>query len=113
MHMPQHNLEGYENSTISDVAALGENTRFMIMHGVADDNVHLQNTLVLLDKLDLANIDNYDVQVFPDSDHSINFHNGHTLVYERKFLKTQYVNAGEVTNMDYRSFELARQRVQW
>ena len=88
MHMPQHNLEGYENSTISDVAALGENTRFMIMHGVADDNVHLQNTLVLLDKLDLANIDNYDVQVFPDSDHSINFHNGHTLVYERKFPKT-------------------------
>ncbi|KAJ5233638.1 uncharacterized protein N7469_005404 [Penicillium citrinum] len=91
MHMPQHNLEGYENSTISDVAALGENTRFMIMHGVADDNVHLQNTLVLLDKLDLANIDNYDVQVFPDSDHSINFHNGHTLVYER--LSSWLVNA--------------------
>ncbi|KAJ5965579.1 hypothetical protein N7481_012293 [Penicillium waksmanii] len=91
MHTPQHNLEGYENATISDAAALGENTRFLIMHGVADDNVHLQNTLVLIDKLDLANIDNYDMQVFPDSDHSIFFHNGHTLVYER--LSSWLVNA--------------------
>lgn len=86
MHTPQHNLEGYENATISDATALGQNTRFLIMHGVADDNVHLQNTLVLIDKLDLANIDNYDMQVFPDSDHSIYFHNGHTLVYEREYL---------------------------
>lgn len=85
MHVPEHNPSGYDNATISDVEALGQNVRFMIMHGVADDNVHLQNTLVLLDKLDLANVDNYDMQVFPDSDHSIFFHNGHTLVYERKF----------------------------
>jgi dipeptidyl aminopeptidase len=32
----------------------------------------------------LANIDNYDMQVFPDSDHSIQFHMAHSLVYERK-----------------------------
>lgn len=83
MHTPKHNSGGYDNASITDVSALGQNVRFMIMHGVADDNVHLQNTLVLLDKLDLANIDNYDMQVFPDSDHSINFHNGQVLVYER------------------------------
>ncbi|KAJ5296713.1 uncharacterized protein N7443_007606 [Penicillium atrosanguineum] len=91
MHMPQHNPAGFDNASISDAAALGENVRFMVMHGIADDNVHLQNTLVLLDKLDLANIDNYDVQVFPDSDHSIYFHNGHTLVYER--LSSWLINA--------------------
>lgn len=84
MHTPEHNPSGYDNATINDAAALGQNVRFMIMHGVADDNVHLQNTLVLVDKLDLANVDNYDMQVFPDSDHSIFFHNGHTLVYERE-----------------------------
>lgn len=55
------------------------------MHGTADDNVHIQNTLTLLDKLDLANVDNYDVHVFPDSDHNINFHNAHKIVYTRKF----------------------------
>lgn len=86
MHTPKHNPSGYKHATITDVEALGENVRFLIMHGVADDNVHLQNTLVLIDKLDMANIDNYDMQVFPDSDHSIFFHNAHTLVYEREFV---------------------------
>jgi dipeptidyl aminopeptidase len=85
MHRPQNNPEGYDNSTISDVAAMGENTRFLIMHGVADDNVHYQNTLTLLDKLNLQNIDNWDMVMYPDSDHSIYFHNAHTIVYERKF----------------------------
>lgn len=84
MHTPEHNPSGYDNATITDVEALGENIRFLIMHGVADDNVHLQNTLVLIDRLDQSNIANYDMQAFPDSDHSIYFHNAHSLVYERE-----------------------------
>ena len=84
MLTPQHNLEGYENSTVSDVTALAQNVRFLVMHGVADDNVHMQNTLSLLDKLDLGNVQNYDVHVFPDSDHSIYFHNANRVVYESK-----------------------------
>ena len=86
MHTPQHNPTGYDNSTISDVNALSKNVRFLVMHGVADDNVHFQNTLSLLDKLDLANVQNYDVHFFPDSDHSIYFHNANRVVYESKFL---------------------------
>ncbi|EKV04244.1 Pheromone maturation dipeptidyl aminopeptidase DapB [Penicillium digitatum] len=91
MHTPEHNPSGYANASISDVMALGRSVRFLIMHGVADDNVHLQNTLVLIDKLDLKNIDNYDMQVFPDSDHSIQFHMAHALVYER--LSSWLINA--------------------
>ncbi|OOQ82014.1 putative dipeptidyl-aminopeptidase B [Penicillium brasilianum] len=91
MHRPQNNPSGYDNSTISDVAAMGENTRFLIMHGVADDNVHYQNTLTLLDKLNLQNIDNWDMVMYPDSDHSIYFHNAHTIVYER--LSSWLINA--------------------
>ncbi|KAF2739234.1 putative dipeptidyl-aminopeptidase B [Polyplosphaeria fusca] len=91
MHTPQNNQEGYDNSSISDVNSLAKNVRFLMMHGVADDNVHMQNTLTLLDKLDLANIENYDVHVFPDSDHSIYFHNGHTIVYEK--LSSWLINA--------------------
>ncbi|CAL5866096.1 uncharacterized protein PFLUO_LOCUS303 [Penicillium psychrofluorescens] len=83
MHTPEHNPSGYDNATITDVEALGENIRFLIMHGVADDNVHFQNTLALTDRLDQSNIANYDMLVFPDSDHSIYFHNAHVLVYER------------------------------
>lgn len=73
MHTPQHNPEGFVNSAINNATALGQNTRFLLMHGVADDNVHFQNSLTLLDKLDEESVENYDVHVFPDSDHSIYF----------------------------------------
>lgn len=82
MHTPQNNPSGYDNSSISDVQALARNTRFLIMHGVSDDNVHYQNTLTLLDKLDLNGIENYDVHFFPDSDHGIYFHNANRIVYD-------------------------------
>jgi dipeptidyl aminopeptidase len=68
------------------MTALHQNVRFLIMHGVADDNVHMQNSLTLLDKLDLAGVENYDVHVFPDSDHSIYFHNANRIVYDSKLL---------------------------
>ncbi|RMJ27456.1 hypothetical protein PHISP_01653 [Aspergillus sp. HF37] len=83
MHTPDHNPSGYSNAAISDMASFQENVRFLVMHGASDDNVHLQSTLVLLDKLDVASVDNYDVHVFPDSDHSILFHNAHFMVYGR------------------------------
>jgi dipeptidyl aminopeptidase B len=85
MHTPQRNPNGYDSSAISNMTALGQNVRFLLMHGVADDNVHLQNSLTLLDKLDLAGIENYDVHVFPDSDHGISFHNANNIVFDRKF----------------------------
>ena len=85
MHTPQHNAGGYESAAITNVSALSENVRFLVMHGIADDNVHMQNTLTLIDKLDLAGVGNYDVHVFPDSDHSIRFHNAHRMVFESRF----------------------------
>lgn len=95
MHTPQHNPTGYDNSTITDVDALSKNVRFLVMHGVADDNVHFQNTLSLLDKLDLGNVQNYDVHFFPDSDHSIYFHNANRVVYESKFIQCPIQKQGD------------------
>ncbi|KAL2433704.1 putative dipeptidyl-aminopeptidase B [Exophiala dermatitidis] len=91
MRMPQHNAQGYDNSAISNVTAMAQNVRFLIMHGVADDNVHMQNTLTLLDKFDLAGIENYDVHFFPDSDHSIFFHNANHIVWDK--LSNWLINA--------------------
>ncbi|KAI9831363.1 MAG: hypothetical protein M1826_003536 [Phylliscum demangeonii] len=91
MHTPQHNAAGYANASIARVDRLAQNVRFLLMHGVADDNVHLQNSLSLLDKLDLAAVENYDVHLFPDSDHSIWFHNANRIVYDR--LQNWLVNA--------------------
>lgn len=83
MQTPQNNPDGYENTTISNMTALQGNVRFLLMHGVADDNVHMQNSLTLLDRLDLAGVENYDAHFFPDSDHSIFFHNANRMVYDR------------------------------
>ena len=84
MHTPQNNPDGYQHSAITNATALRQSVRFMIFHGVADDNVHMQSTLTLLDKLDLAGVENYDVHMFPDSDHGIYFHNANRIVFDSK-----------------------------
>ena len=85
MYTPQMNPAGYYNTSIHDIASLSKNVRFLVMHGASDDNVHTQNTLTLIDKLDLAGVTNYDVHVFPDSDHGIYFHNANRIVYESQY----------------------------
>ncbi|KAH7368361.1 dipeptidyl peptidase IV N-terminal region-domain-containing protein [Plectosphaerella cucumerina] len=91
MRTPTANGPGYDETAISNVTALGSNVRFLLMHGIADDNVHMQNSLTLLDKLDLYGIENYDVHVFPDSDHGIYFHNANRIVYDK--LSNWLINA--------------------
>lgn len=85
MSTPQLNPDGYAKSRVANATALGQCKRFLVMHGSADDNVHFQNSLTLLDDLDLAGVENYDVHVFPDSDHGIYFHNGNKIVYDSTF----------------------------
>ncbi|KAI0833962.1 dipeptidyl peptidase IV N-terminal region-domain-containing protein [Hypoxylon sp. FL0890] len=91
MLTPQTNEKGYDLSAVSNASALAQNVRFLIMHGVADDNVHMQNTLTLLDKLDLAGVENYDLHMFPDSNHGIYFHNANRIVYDK--LNNWLINA--------------------
>ncbi|EEP76561.1 hypothetical protein UREG_01410 [Uncinocarpus reesii 1704] len=91
MHTPQNNPAGYANTAVSNVTALGQTVRFMVIHGTGDDNVHYQNTLTLLDKLDVDNVGNFDVHVYPDSDHGIYFHNAYKMLHER--LSDWLVNA--------------------
>lgn len=83
MKTPQHNLDGYKQSAISNVTAISQAERFLLMHGSGDDNVHFQNSLVLLDKFDINKVENYDMHVFPDSDHSISYHNANRVVYDK------------------------------
>ena len=93
MYTPQNNPQGYEGVAISNTSALQNNVRFMIMHGVADDNVHMQNTLTLVDKLDLAGVENYDMAMFPDSDHGIYFHGANKIVYDSESLSPIVISA--------------------
>jgi dipeptidyl aminopeptidase/acylaminoacyl peptidase len=83
MDKPEDNKEGYGASRIVDPEGLKGVRRFAIMHGTGDDNVHIQNTFKLLDSFNLHNVINFDLMVFPDSNHNINFHNSYDVLMER------------------------------
>ncbi|KAH8891845.1 hypothetical protein GQ53DRAFT_823270 [Thozetella sp. PMI_491] len=91
MLTPQMNQDGYDRTSIANVSALSQNVRWLMMHGTSDDNVHFQNSLTLLDRLDMAGIENYDIHVFPDSDHGIYHDNANRIVYDK--LENWLVNA--------------------
>lgn len=98
MHVPEKNKEGYDFSEITDVGNMSQATRFLVMHGTGDDNVHFQHTLTLLDKLDLGKVENYDVHVFPDSDHSIYYHGANRIVYDKLLHWISNAFAGKYIN---------------
>jgi dipeptidyl aminopeptidase B len=83
MLTPHDNPFGYRKSAIVNTTAMSEAKRFFIAHGTGDDNVHVQNSLALMDKLTDNGIINWDSQVYTDDDHSIVFHNGRRAVYWR------------------------------
>lgn len=79
-------LSGYSNTTqVTDFASFKNCGRFLLIHGTADDNVHFLNLAWFVDKLNLNGVENYDLQYFPDNDHSIHYHNGDTIVYDKLF----------------------------
>lgn len=75
---------GYANTTsVHNFESFKSCGRFLMMHGTADDNVHFLNLAWLVDKLNVHGVENYDLQYFPDNDHSIHYHNGDTVVYDK------------------------------
>lgn len=83
LRTPQENPTGYDTASIRKADAFKSKKRFLMMHGSGDDNVHFQNSLLLVDDFNLASVENFDFMVFPDSDHSIRYHNGNTVVFDR------------------------------
>lgn len=81
MKHPLENPNYKETSRINDVEKIAKAKRFLLMHGSSDDNVHIQNSMWLLDKLQTANVTNYDFEIFPDSNHNINYRNAGNMVY--------------------------------
>ena len=69
--LPQDNPSGYDdNSPINFADKLHDRTRLLIMHGTADDNVHLQNTIEMTRALNRAG-KQYDMMIYPDQNHSM------------------------------------------
>lgn len=69
MQTPQENASGYDNnSPITHVSKLKGN--FLLVHGTADDNVHVQNTMKMIEALVQAN-KQFDWAIYPDKNHGI------------------------------------------
>lgn len=69
MQTPQENESGYDNnSPISHVQKLKGN--FLLVHGTADDNVHVQNSMRMIEALVQAN-KQFDWAIYPDKNHGI------------------------------------------
>ena len=86
MRTPQENASGYDdNSPINHVDSLKGN--YLLIHGTADDNVHVQNTYEMVSALVKAN-KQFDLFVYPDKNHGI--YGGNTRLHLYK-LMTDYI----------------------
>jgi len=69
METPQENASGYDdNSPINFADKL--KGKFLLIHGSADDNVHVQNSMQMMEALIQAN-KQFDSQIYPDKNHGI------------------------------------------
>ncbi len=69
MQTPQLNPSGYDdNSPLSYAEKLKGN--YLLIHGTGDDNVHVQNSMRMLNALIKANVP-YDSEFYPDRTHGI------------------------------------------
>ena len=69
MRTPKENPDGYDdNSPLSHVDKIKGN--YLIIHGSADDNVHLQNTMEFTEKLVQAGVQ-FDMAVYTNRNHGI------------------------------------------
>jgi dipeptidyl-peptidase 4 len=69
MRTPQENPKGYDdNSPINFVKNI--KGKYFLIHGSADDNVHYQNTMEMINALIKANIQ-FDMFIYPNKNHGI------------------------------------------
>ena len=69
MRTPQENAKGYdENSPINHVKKI--KGKYLIIHGTADDNVHFQNSVMMVEEMIKKSID-FESGYYPNKNHGI------------------------------------------
>jgi len=87
MTTPQENPSGYdENSPINHVDKLKGD--FLLIHGSGDDNVHVQNTMRMVEALVQAN-KQFELMIYPDKNHGIYGGNTRLQLYTKM---TNFIN---------------------
>ena len=87
MQTPQLNDVGYAKSEIITKAAQLKG-KLLLCHGTADDNVHIQHSMLFVENMVKAGID-FEMQIYPNKNHSILGAETRLHLYRRfnKFLK--------------------------
>src|SRR5690606_27560414 len=100
MMTPQENASGYDdNSPINHVEKLKGD--YLLIHGSGDDNVHVQNSLRMIDALIQAN-KQFEWMIYPDKNHSIYGGNTRLHLYTKmtNFINETLGNKMEKTQQD-------------
>ena len=84
MRRPQVNEFGYEGSDLMKMAG-DLSGKLLIVHGLADDNVHVQNTLLYTDALVKVG-KQFEMQLYVDDNHSIRKPHNNKHLHERIML---------------------------
>ena len=69
MQTPQENASGYDDNSPINFAKLLKG-KYLLIHGTGDDNVHVQNTMRMIDAMVNAN-KQFDLFIYPDRTHGI------------------------------------------
>ncbi len=77
MSLPELNPEGYKNASVIEHAG-NIKGKLLLIHGTADDNVHFQNSVELVDAL-IANNIQFTTMFYPGRNHSI--YGGNTRIH--------------------------------
>lgn len=71
MRTPQENPDGYDNNAPETmVKYMHDGTKFLLIHGTADDNVHFQNAVMLTEAMIQADKE-FESEYYPDKHHGI------------------------------------------
>ncbi|SZD71886.1 Prolyl tripeptidyl peptidase precursor [Candidatus Ornithobacterium hominis] len=81
LQTPQENPDGYDKNSPIHYADLMKGN-FMLIHGTADDNVHVQNAMQFAEALIQANKD-FEYMLYPDKNHGIYGGNTRRHLYEK------------------------------
>ncbi|MDY6327736.1 MAG: S9 family peptidase [Bacteroidales bacterium] len=81
MRTPQENPDGYDLNSPTTYAK-DMKGKYLIIHGTADDNVHFQNAMELVNALNQSGVD-YDQFFFPNKNHFIMGGNTRTYLYNK------------------------------
>jgi dipeptidyl-peptidase-4 len=69
MRKPEENKEGYDNNAPETMAAMLKGP-FLLVHGTGDDNVHFQNSVMLVNNL-IREGREFDSEYYPNRAHGI------------------------------------------